>query len=84
IDTVNNEKSARTKEEDRRSANDLADQALLQMIRLTTALREGKNGFKSRVAPFKDRDYGGEYDHLARVSEWSSADSDEAGEGDDV
>ncbi|MDO6964692.1 ATP-dependent helicase/nuclease subunit B [Rhizobium alvei] len=84
IDTVNNEKSARTKEEDRRSANDLADQALLQMIRLTTSLREGKNGFKSRVAPFKDRDYGGEYDHLARVSEWSSADSDEAGEGDDV
>jgi ATP-dependent helicase/nuclease subunit B len=46
-------------------------------VKLTTALREGRAGFKSRVAPFRDRDYGGDYDHLARVAEWSAADGEE-------
>jgi ATP-dependent helicase/nuclease subunit B len=31
--------------------------------------------------PKSDRDYGGDYDHLARVSEWSVAEASE--EGDD-
>jgi ATP-dependent helicase/nuclease subunit B len=77
VDCVNNEKSTKTKPEDRRAADELATEALLQLAKLTAALKTGKAGFKSRVAPFRDSDYGGDYDHLARVAEWSSADSDE-------
>lgn len=76
-ETVNNEKSQRTRPEDRKSADELALDAISQLLKLTQALREGKAGFKSRVAPFRDRDYGGNYDHLARVAEWSAADSEE-------
>jgi ATP-dependent helicase/nuclease subunit B len=61
---------------------DLADEALSQLTSLTTALRDNKYGFKSRTAPFKDGDHGGEYDHLARVAEWSVAES-EGGDGDE-
>ena len=61
---------------------ELADEALSQLTRLSTALREKKAGFKSRVAPFKDGDHGGEYDHLARVAEWSVAEAD-GGDGDE-
>jgi ATP-dependent helicase/nuclease subunit B len=44
------------------------------------SLREGENGFASRLVPEEQQSYGGEYDHLARVSEWSTA---EPGDGDD-
>jgi ATP-dependent helicase/nuclease subunit B len=76
-ETVNNEKSQRTKPEDRKSADELALESLTQLVKLTEALKTGRAGFKSRVAPFRDRDHGGDYDHLARVAEWSSADGDE-------
>lgn len=76
VDRVNNE---RGKAENRQSAMDLAEEALSQLTKLSTALRDKKAGFKSRVAPFRDADYGGEYDHLARVAEWSVAET----EGDD-
>ena len=79
IETVNNEKSQRTKPEDRKSAEQLAVESIGQLVKLTEALKTGRAGFKSRVAPFRDRDYGGDYDHLARVAEWSSADGDEEG-----
>jgi ATP-dependent helicase/nuclease subunit B len=55
----------------------LADESIHQLTKLTEALREKKAGFKSRVAPFRDADYGGEYDHLARVAEWSAAELEE-------
>ena len=45
-------------------------------------LIEGRFGFASRLIPEKERDYGGEYDHLARVAEWSSAEEGE--ESDDA
>ena len=61
---------------------ELAAESMSQLIRLTDALRDNKAGFKSRVAPFKDGDHGGEYDHLARVAEWSVADA-EGGEADE-
>lgn len=79
VDTVNNEGG---RGESARSAMELADEAMRQLIRLTAALRNKKAGFKSRVAPFKDGDHGGEYDHLARVAEWSVADT-EGGDGDE-
>jgi ATP-dependent helicase/nuclease subunit B len=77
-ETVNNEKSQRTRPEDRRTAGELASESITQLVKLTEALRTGQAGFKSRVAPFRDRDYGGDYDHLARVAEWSAADGEEA------
>ena len=77
VDTVNNEGG-----KDPHSAMELAAEAMSQLIRLTDALRNRKAGFKSRVAPFKDGDHGGEYDHLARVAEWSVADA-EGGESDE-
>lgn len=79
VDTVNNENG---RGDNRRSAMELAEESMIQLIRLTSALRENKAGFKSRVAPFRDGDHGGEYDHLARVAEWSVADA-EGGDADE-
>jgi ATP-dependent helicase/nuclease subunit B len=77
VDTVNN-KGAK----DPHTAMELATESMNQLIRLTGALRQKKAGFKSRVAPFKDGDHGGEYDHLARVAEWSVAEI-EGGDADE-
>ncbi|MCR6502981.1 double-strand break repair protein AddB [Shinella sp. CPCC 101442] len=65
-----------------KSAVELAEDALGELEKLLTGLIEGRFGFKSRVVPEQERDYGGEYDHLARVAEWSSAENGE--EGDDA
>ncbi len=73
-DAVNNEGS-RSKET--RSADQLADESLAELRKLLSALLSGKHGFASRLIVQKERDYGGEYDHLARVAEWSTADSEE-------
>ncbi len=43
------------------------------------ALRSGERGYVSRLIPAQQNDFGGEYDHLARVAEWSTAESEEAG-----
>ena len=63
-----------------KSADDLADEALAELEKLLTQLLAGRYGFASRVIPEAERDFGGEYDHLARVAEWSTA---EGGEGED-
>ncbi|MGV3548175.1 double-strand break repair protein AddB [Rhizobium sp.] len=77
VDTVNNDGA-----KDPHTAMELAEESMIQLIRLTAALRHNKAGFKSRVAPFKDGDHGGEYDHLARVAEWTVADA-EGGDADE-
>lgn len=71
---VNNEhaKSAGTVP---KSAADLAEDSLTELEKLLTGLIEGRYGFASRLIPEQERDYGGEYDHLARVAEWSSAEN---------
>lgn len=84
VETVNNENAKQTKNGDEpKSAEDLAAESILQLQKLTVALKEGRAGFKSRVAPKSDRDYGGEYDHLARVAEWSVADGEGEEAGDE-
>lgn len=65
-----------------KSAVDLAEDSLAELEKLLTGLIEGRFGFASRLIPEQERDYGGEYDHLARVAEWSSAEN--GGEGDDA
>lgn len=65
-----------------KSAVELAEDSLAELEKLLTGLIDGRFGFASRLIPEQERDYGGEYDHLARVAEWSSAEN--GGEDDDV
>ena len=46
------------------------------------ALKTGERPFASRLVPASARDFSGEYDHLARVAEWSTADDGEGGDDD--
>jgi ATP-dependent helicase/nuclease subunit B len=78
VQQVNNELSARDPAK-AKSADQLADEALHQLGNFVSVLRTGERGFVSRLLPFSQNDYGGEYDHLARVAEWSTAD----GQGED-
>ena len=64
-----------------RTALQLADDALGELEKLLSGLIEGRYGFASRLIPEQERDYGGEYDHLARVAEWSSAENGENEDG---
>lgn len=73
---VNNE-HAKSAGSTPKSAIDLAEDALAELEKLLTGLIEGRYGFASRLIPEQERDYGGEYDHLARVAEWSSAENGE-------
>ncbi|PTM96021.1 double-strand break repair protein AddB [Mycoplana dimorpha] len=81
-ENVNNEYSKPAKDRPANSAEDLADEALGELEKLLTQLLSGRYGFASRVIPAAERDFGGEYDHLARVAEWSTAEAAE-GDGDD-
>ncbi|WP_411036202.1 double-strand break repair protein AddB [Shinella sp. BYT-45] len=65
-----------------KSASELGEEALAELEKLLTGLIEGRYGFVSRLIPEQERDYGGEYDHLARVAEWSSAEN--GGESEDA
>jgi ATP-dependent helicase/nuclease subunit B len=75
VDTVNNETSTRT--DKAKSAMDLATDSIDQLIKFVSLLQSGEKGFTSRLVPAQQFDFGGDYDHLARVSEWSAAESDE-------
>lgn len=74
VDQVNND-LARTNP---KSAIDLANESIDQLVKFVALLRSGEKGFVSRLIPAKEQEYGGEYDHLARVSEWSTAEDEEA------
>ena len=74
-DQVNNELSGRG--DNRKSAAELAVQAVDELGKFIQALQSGDRGFVSRLIPAEQTKYGGEYDHLARVAEWSTADSEE-------
>ncbi|MGK9039855.1 double-strand break repair protein AddB [Rhizobium sp. SA279] len=79
-DQVNNEHSSRSGKRPPKSAIELATESIEQLTKFVHSLRDGENGFASRLVPEEQQSYGGEYDHLARVSEWSTA---EPGDGDD-
>ncbi|KQS76082.1 double-strand break repair protein AddB [Rhizobium sp. Leaf384] len=76
VDEVNNEGRAKGDVEPK-TAEMLADESLAQFTGLLRALQVGQRGFASRVIVQKEKSYGGEYDHLARVAEWSTADGEE-------
>jgi ATP-dependent helicase/nuclease subunit B len=82
-DKVNNEGGAANAKRPPKSALDLAEEALEQLTRFVITLRNGEAGFASRLVPMMQSDFGGEYDHLARVAEWSTADDDGEAEADE-
>ena len=63
-------------------ANELGQIAWEKLVDIINFYGDAKNGYISRAVPALQHDYGGEYDHLARVMEWSAGvDSDtDAGE----
>ncbi len=70
---VNTENQKLSKDVLPKTSSELAGEALTNFIMLTQTLRSGKRGFISRLVP-ESVSYQGEYDHLARVAEWSVAD----------
>lgn len=58
-------------------ANELGQAAWEKLVQIINYYADEKNGYISRAVPALQHDYGGEYDHLARVLEWSAGvDSD--------
>lgn len=63
-----------------KSAADLGQEAIEQLAGFITVLAFRRRGFASRLIPAKAREFGGDYDHLARVAEWSNAEDDNGDE----
>ncbi|MGF9695074.1 double-strand break repair protein AddB [Rhizobium sp. 0TCS1.26] len=76
-DKVNNEGGRTTARSQPKSSQQLGEEALTQLATFVTRLRNGQVGFASRLIPAMQSDFGGEYDHLARVAEWATADAEE-------
>jgi ATP-dependent helicase/nuclease subunit B len=60
---------------------DLATERWQQLERLIAAYRNPAQGYRSRYAVEKEGEAGGDYDHLARVREWSTAGDSEDADG---
>lgn len=74
-ETVNNELTG--KGDKAKSALDLAADSIEQLTRFVTLLQSGDRGYVSRLMPAQMNDFSGDYDHLARVAEWSTAEATE-------
>ena len=64
-----------------RSAEELSEEAWARLEKLAAWYGDEANGYLSRALPFRERDMSGDYDHLARVLEWSAGGTDGEGEG---
>ncbi|WP_430241507.1 double-strand break repair protein AddB [Neorhizobium sp. DAR64861/K0K2] len=82
-DRINNEGATANAKRQPKSAIDLAQESIDQLAKFVIKLRQGDAGFASRLVPFAQGDFGGEYDHLARVAEWSTADDDGEADADE-
>ncbi len=65
-----------------RSAADLAEDSWARLERLLDHYALSSTGYLSRALPFREGDMDGDYDHLARVLEWSAGGEDAAEGGD--
>lgn len=63
-----------------RTAIDLAEEAWERTERLLSWYDNPETGYLSRALPFKEGDTEGDYDHLARVLEWSAGVEADGGE----
>jgi ATP-dependent helicase/nuclease subunit B len=64
-----------------KSAPELGELSWRRLTELLTAYRDPHKGYLSRALPFKESDLTGDYDHLARVLEWSAGGTDDSGDG---
>jgi ATP-dependent helicase/nuclease subunit B len=62
-----------------KTADELSEEAWTRLEKLLEHYNNPKTGYLSRAVPFREGELDGEYDHLARVLEWSSG-----GDGPDV
>ena len=62
------------------SPNELADAAYEKLVSLIDDYRLPEQGYISRYAPVSEKEITGDYDHLARVREWSIAEAEGGGE----
>ena len=62
------------------AAAEIADEAWRRLELLAAHYADPANGYISRALPFREGDVEGDYDHLARVLEWSASAGGEAGE----
>ena len=63
-----------------KTAPELGELSWARLTELLTAYRDPQKGYLSRALPFKESDLTGDYDHLARVLEWSAGGADDGGE----
>ena len=62
----------------RRPAGELSDDAWRRLEQLVAHYSDPEAGYLSRALPFREGDTDGDYDHLARVLEWSAGAEDDA------
>jgi ATP-dependent helicase/nuclease subunit B len=55
-----------------KTATQLSDEAWERLERLVAHYEGAETGYLSRALPFREGDMTGNYDHLARVLEWSA------------
>jgi ATP-dependent helicase/nuclease subunit B len=55
-----------------KSGGQLAEEAWRRLEELLLHYQSEENGYLSRALPFREGETGGDYDHLARVLEWSA------------
>ncbi len=63
-----------------KSAVELSTEAWVRLERLLLHYGNETTGYLSRTLPFREGDVGGDYDHLARVLEWSAGGDGDEGE----
>jgi len=66
-----------------RSAADLSEEAWARLEKLLVHYQDPATGYLSRALPFREGEPGGDYDHLARVLEWSAGGEGDEGGGDE-
>lgn len=62
------------------SPGELVAKTWASLKQLIAAFEDPDKGYVSRRAPFRESETGGNYDHLARVREWSIGEQDDANE----
>jgi ATP-dependent helicase/nuclease subunit B len=63
-----------------KTAAALSDDAWRRLEELMRHYGDPLQGYRSRALPFREGETDGDYDHLARVLEWSAGGDDEPGE----
>ena len=63
-----------------KSAVELSEEAWARLEQLLLHYRDPQTGYLSRALPFREAEVDGEYDHLARVLEWSAGGPGESDE----